>query len=84
MQEETVQPGLGPSTVGQVPEHRRPDGGEMGADLMEHAGEDLDLEQRRVAGPPQDPKTGERLPAASIQRRLDVVSAVAQRQLDLP
>ena len=83
VEEEAAEAGKGSPPVVRVPEHRGPDGREVGADLMEHAGVDPDLEQRRIPGAGQDAELGQGLAASAGQGRLDVVATVPEGQIDL-
>ena len=82
-----ARPGIGASSVERVAHERRADGREVRADLVQHAGEDAHLHERRVPGARQHPEVGERLAgpsAPALAPRGRVARVVAQRQVDLP
>jgi hypothetical protein len=54
--------GLLPSAVGEIPQDREPDRGEVEADLVLAAGLELDLEERSVHETLEDAESGPGLP----------------------
>jgi len=83
VEEEAIEAGKGPASVVRVSEHRGADGREVGADLMEHPGVDPDLEQRRIPRAGHDAEVGQGLAASPGHCRLDMVTAVTEREIDL-